>query len=302
MAILFQSSSSSMLSIKIFVISTTVLSAAIMLKISAPAVTEFAVSEVPSIWNGVVSWLKPPYLYLVINCIIITIVASSKLQNKFDENSSPAVVSSENMAQFHPVKDVRPATDYYSPVLHDVNGVVLKNQAVEARPVVYEYPTPGVYEAKVEKVTVDNPYGHVDARTSEKETSFNLNGFTYPEPSEVVAEKEVVISNSSRVPVMRQDSIDYSVSGKSAEKPPASARFAHRKNVRSTPEGKSNSSPSFPTVFPYVCINSFRQLGSPEQLVEVVLKFVLHLRRNQPVKVACGSNFLGIVTVWSRAG
>lgn len=237
MAILFQSSSSSMLSIKIFVISTTVLSAAIMLKISAPAVTEFAVSEVPSIWNGVVSWLKPPYLYLVINCIIITIVASSKLQNKFDENSSPAVVSSENMAQFHPVKDVRPATDYYSPVLHDVNGVVLKNQAVEARPVVYEYPTPGVYEAKVEKVTVDNPYGHVDARTSEKETSFNLNGFTYPEPSEVVAEKEVVISNSSRVPVMRQDSIDYSVSGKSAEKPPASARFAHRKNVRSTPEG-----------------------------------------------------------------
>lgn len=229
-----------MLSVKIFLISTIVLSAAIMLKVSAPAVTDFAVSEVPSIWNGVVSWLKPPYLYLIINCIIITIVASSKLQNKLDENSSPApsVVSPENSAQFHPIKDVSPAADYYSPVLHDLNGAVLKNQAVEARPIVYEYPTAGVYDAKVEKVSVVNPYSHVDARTSENVTSFNVNAFTYPEPNEVVAEKDdFVISKSSRAPVMRQDSIDYSISGNSAERPPASARFAHRKNVKSTPEG-----------------------------------------------------------------
>ncbi|XP_006360129.1 uncharacterized protein [Solanum tuberosum] len=234
MANLFQSSGSSMLSIKIFLISTTVLSAAIMLKVSAPVVTDFAVSEVPSIWNGVVSWLKPPYLYLVINCIIITIVASSKLQNKLDENSSPvpAIVSPENLSQFHPIKDVRPVTDYYSPALHDLNGSVLKNQAVEARPIVYEYPTAGVYDAKVEKVPVVNPY------TPEKDISFNVNAFTYPEPNEVVAEKDdFVISKSSWAPVMRQDSIDYSISGNSAEKPPASARFAHRRNVKSTPEG-----------------------------------------------------------------
>nr|XP_016507432.1 PREDICTED: uncharacterized protein LOC107825110 [Nicotiana tabacum] len=234
MAMLFQSSTNSMLSLKIFLISTTVLSAAIMLKLSAPAVTDFAVSEVPSIWNGVVSWLKPPYLYLVINCIIITIVASSKLQNKLDENSSPALaaVSPENLTQFHPIKDVRPSTDYYSPVLHDLNGAVLKNQAVEARPMVYEYPTAGVYDAKVEKVPeVFNPYAQVDARVSEKETSFNVNAF-------VAHGDEVVISKSTRAPVMRQDSLDYSVvSGFSAEKPPASARFSHRKNVKSSPEG-----------------------------------------------------------------
>ncbi|KAJ8567896.1 hypothetical protein K7X08_020618 [Anisodus acutangulus] len=227
-----------MLSLKIFLISTTVLSAAIMLKVSAPAVTDFAVSEVPSIWNGVVSWLKPPYLYLVINCIIITIVASSKLQNKLDENShpAPAMVSPENLAQFHPIKDVSPATDYYSPVLHDLNGVVLKNQAVEARSMVYEYPVAGVYEAKVEKVPEVNPYSHVDARISEKDTSFNVNAFTYPVPKEVVADKDDVVK-SSLAPVMRQDSLDYSISGKSAEKPPASARFSHRKNTKSTLEG-----------------------------------------------------------------
>ncbi|MCD7460089.1 hypothetical protein HAX54_042822 [Datura stramonium] len=239
MAILFQSSSTSMLSLKIFLISTTVLSAAVMFKVSAPAVTDFAVSEVPSIWNGVVSWLKPPYLYLVINCIIITIVASSKLQNKLDENSSPApaVVSPDNLAQFHPIKDVRPATDYYSPVLHDLNGAVLKNQAVEARPMVYEYPTAGVYDVKVEKVPVVNPYGQVDARTSEKHTSFNVNVFTYPEPNEVVSDKDDAVNSKSSRPLMRQESTDYSISGNSAEKPPASARFAHRKNVKTTPEG-----------------------------------------------------------------
>lgn len=232
-----------MLSLKIFLISTTVLSAAIMLKVSAPAVTDFAVSEVPSIWKGVVSWLKPPYLYLVINCIIITIVASSKLQNKLDENLSPAsaVVSPGNLAQFHEFNGVllknqtvenkldensspAPAmvTEYYSPVVHDLNGVVLKNQTVEARPMIYEYSTAGVFDAKFEKLREVNPYSHVDARITE--------------PNEVVTERDAdfIISKSSR-PVMRQNSTDYS--DKSAEKPPASARFAHRKNFKSTPEG-----------------------------------------------------------------
>ncbi|CAN4104141.1 unnamed protein product [Withania somnifera] len=245
MAILFQSSSNSMLSLKIFLISTTVLSAAIMLKVSAPAVTDFAVSEVPSLWNGVVSWLKPPYLYLVINCIIITIVASSKLQNKLDENLSPApaFVSPENLSQFHQIKDVRPGTDFYSPVLHDFNGVELKNQTVEdkldeespapasnyyklqpveAKPMIYDYPTAGVFDSKFDKLQEVNPYSHVEARISE--------------PNEVVAERDAdfIISKSSQ-PVMRQNSTDYS--DKLAEKPPASARFAHRKNVKTTPEG-----------------------------------------------------------------
>ncbi|XP_060189826.1 uncharacterized protein LOC132618842 isoform X1 [Lycium barbarum] len=225
MAILFQSSSSSILSLKIFLISTTVLSAAIMLKISAPAVTDFAVSEVPSIWKGVVSWLKPPYLYLVINCIIITIVASSKLQNNLDDDNSSPVVSPENLAQFHPIKDVSPVTEYYSPVMNDLNGLALKNQVVESSPMVYEYPAAGVYDAKVEKVPEVNPYDDVDVRILEND---------YQEPNEVVVEKDVdvLISKSYRAPVMRQDSIDYS-----SERPPASARFSHRKYGKSTPEG-----------------------------------------------------------------
>lgn len=73
-----------------------VLFMAVVAKLSASLVTEFTVSQVPMIWTLVASWLKPPYLYLVINCIIITIFASSKLQkhvtnyycepNKFPED------------------------------------------------------------------------------------------------------------------------------------------------------------------------------------------------------------------------
>ncbi|XP_059661558.1 uncharacterized protein LOC132307734 [Cornus florida] len=84
MPILSQSSSNWMLSIKVVFLSTGVLSMAVILKLSVPVITEFAVSEVPSIWSFVVSWLRPPYLYLIINLIIITILASSKLQHKVD--------------------------------------------------------------------------------------------------------------------------------------------------------------------------------------------------------------------------
>lgn len=73
-----------------------VLFMAVVAKLSASLITEFTVSQVPLIWTLVASWLKPPYLYLVINCIIITIFASSKLQkhvtnyysepNKFPED------------------------------------------------------------------------------------------------------------------------------------------------------------------------------------------------------------------------
>lgn len=92
MSILFSQSSSSLaLPLKIIFISTSVLSAAVLLKLSAPAIADFAVTDVPSFYNVVVSWLRPPYLYLVINCIIVTIVASSKLQSKLgDVSLSPS--------------------------------------------------------------------------------------------------------------------------------------------------------------------------------------------------------------------
>ncbi|KAF8411221.1 hypothetical protein HHK36_003766 [Tetracentron sinense] len=85
MAILSRSSTNWILSLKVLFISIGVLSMAVILKLSVPVVLEFAVSEVPLIWSFVLTCLRPPYLYVVINGIIITIVMSSKFQQKVDE-------------------------------------------------------------------------------------------------------------------------------------------------------------------------------------------------------------------------
>ncbi|KAL8128345.1 hypothetical protein AgCh_015075 [Apium graveolens] len=73
-----------MFSLKVLTISSSICFIAMLLKLSLPHLTTFPLFDFPAVLNAVASWLKPPYLYLVINCIIITIVATSKLQSKFD--------------------------------------------------------------------------------------------------------------------------------------------------------------------------------------------------------------------------
>ncbi|KAL4312334.1 hypothetical protein GQ457_01G005010 [Hibiscus cannabinus] len=86
-----------MLSVKTALISTGIISLAVLFKVSAPFVTEFVTSGIPSTYGFILSFLRPPYLYLLINCIIISIVASSKLQVRKPEstqlNPSPEIVS-----------------------------------------------------------------------------------------------------------------------------------------------------------------------------------------------------------------
>ncbi|KAF5812046.1 hypothetical protein HanXRQr2_Chr04g0188271 [Helianthus annuus] len=80
------STSTSPLSLKIVLISTGVLSAATAMKLYFPLVLNFAVYDVPVIWSVILSWLTPPYLYVVVNGIIITIVASSRFQLHYNHH------------------------------------------------------------------------------------------------------------------------------------------------------------------------------------------------------------------------
>nr|GMC76617.1 uncharacterized protein LOC109187376 [Ipomoea batatas] len=221
MTILFESASTSALSLRILLISTTVISAAVMLKISAPVITDFAVSDVPSIWNAVVSWLRPPYLYLVINCIIITIVASSKLQSKLDDHVS-APPPDTHVQALPQVREIQPPVTVFSDLVPSFSDVVLNNQTASSRPEVFSYSNSSTYEAKVEKT----------------ESTFTVTASAFPEEEEEAKkekeEDEFVISRSSWTPLTRQESSDYSVL---TEKPPASSRFSHRKNAKSTPDG-----------------------------------------------------------------
>lgn len=59
-----------------------VLSFAAAVILTVPSVSHFVVSCFPFIYDNTVFLLKPPYLYLVINCIIVSIVATSKLTHK----------------------------------------------------------------------------------------------------------------------------------------------------------------------------------------------------------------------------
>ncbi|KAH9650940.1 DUF4408 domain-containing protein [Citrus sinensis] len=74
----------SIIFLKAAAVSTCVLSVGVVLKHSsvAPFISEFLASDVPSFWNLLLQWLEPPFLYLLINAIIISIVASSKLLQK----------------------------------------------------------------------------------------------------------------------------------------------------------------------------------------------------------------------------
>lgn len=82
MAAVTGSYSTWLVSLKVALISTGVLSMAVILKQSVPVISEFAVSGVPVMWSSFRSWMKPPYLYVIINGIIITIAASSKFHQR----------------------------------------------------------------------------------------------------------------------------------------------------------------------------------------------------------------------------
>ncbi|CAH9107985.1 unnamed protein product [Cuscuta epithymum] len=231
MTILFHSASGSALLIRILLISTTVVSAAVMLKIFESPITDFLVRDLPSTWNAVVSWLRPPYLYLVINCIIITIAATSKLQVTTDDDEMPTPPL-DTPVEVHSVtprtKEIQtPAVDFPGINRH-YDDFILDNQAPVVLPEVSAANRNSVYPDTVESP----PYGHINSVVQQRVEACNV-----PEDEVDGDEKEdeFIISRSPWMPLSRQDSSGY---GELAEKPLASSRFSHRKNAnKSAPDG-----------------------------------------------------------------
>ncbi|KAF8413967.1 hypothetical protein HHK36_001964 [Tetracentron sinense] len=205
MAIISQSSNNWILSLKVLLFSVGVLSMAVILKLSVPVIFAFAVSEVPLLWSSLLSWLRPPYLYVVINGIIITIAASSRFQQKVDEQESvlPMKIPS----------DVQP--DYAVSSEFGFDAVVMR------KPVDFM-----ILESS-------EVCGSSKVRVSEVKTMMNA--------SEGNDEEDFVISRSTWTPQRNNHLEIPSEYSLATEKPLVSVRFGHRKTVKASPEGTSLS-------------------------------------------------------------
>ncbi|XP_052208708.1 uncharacterized protein LOC127812321 [Diospyros lotus] len=291
-----------MLSLKVALISTGVLCMAVMFKLSAPAVAEFSLSDVTAIWSSLIAWLRPPYLYVVINCIILTLVASSKLQQKKQYKSPP-----ETVVQGGPVSVSADYGAVYDGVvqLNEQPEIAYGYGAIAARGSEYKSLPETVVQAEPVKVSSDyGVYGGAVPVDDQPEISYGYDaiaarGLEYKSPPETVVQEAPVNFSANYgvvyggvVPVDNQPEIvdgyravaardfdidadvhvdaqvpeieiktitlstpfpedesemakpsstpqrnsqEYSLSP--AERPPVSARFGHRRTVKSTPEG-----------------------------------------------------------------
>nr|GEW42998.1 CFE protein [Tanacetum cinerariifolium] len=103
-----------------------------------PHVKDFpAVTDLPVIWSVIISWLKPPYLYVIINVIIFIIAASTRFQHNDDNNNNETSNENITQPQVGSLDDVQPL-DLMSdimPVGYDVEEHVLVDPPVVVKDV-----------------------------------------------------------------------------------------------------------------------------------------------------------------------
>ncbi|KAF6167652.1 hypothetical protein GIB67_031235 [Kingdonia uniflora] len=189
-------------SLKILLISTGVLSILLILRLFVPVIFEFLVLEVPVLWTSFRSWLTPPYLYVVLNCIIITIAASSRFQNKVEQKQQ---VKTEITAA--PAVKVTPDDAVVTP---DFLPVVLVSSDYD------------------DVLMLDNDMGFY----SQPET------MVLQEEKVIMPEDDMKELSRSMCKLNRNNSVELPMEY-SADKPPVSSRFANRKSAnKGNPEAR----------------------------------------------------------------
>ncbi|KAM3285205.1 hypothetical protein P3S67_024004 [Capsicum chacoense] len=201
------------LSLKVALISIGAISLALLAKASIPLV----LYELPTIWSAVVVWLKPPYLYFVINGIIVIIVATSCSSNH-KESSSGDQFQTLITARTPPPSDFIAITQPAELELHTVQSEVK----------VFEAATVPVHETEVFEVKPVLVNGSVVVVNHEDEDVNN-------EPDESDA---IVDSESAGAPSPETEAKNELLLLPATEKPLASSRFSNRKPpVKMNPEG-----------------------------------------------------------------
>ncbi|XP_073057546.1 uncharacterized protein [Primulina eburnea] len=203
----------SILSSKLFLISAGVVSLAVGFKFYVP----FTVGDIPVILSVFLSWLKPPYLYVIINAIIVVIIVSSRFHCDWSPSDQSSSVRSE-----HLISVKTPPPSYYESLSAqpDIASIVQESMAAAAA-VVYDSEDRA---AEVKHVVVNGSkvVFETEEAVAEAKDVWVDSMLTYdPPPHEMLVSPELPLEFLFPV----------------REKPLLSSRFGHRKPIRTTPEG-----------------------------------------------------------------
>ncbi|XP_015064270.1 uncharacterized protein LOC107009447 [Solanum pennellii] len=185
------------LSIKVVLISIGAISLAMVAKASIPLIYH----ELPAIWSVVIAWLKPPYLYFVINGIILIIFATSRSSHHKEYSSSDE--------QLQPLITARtpPQSDLIAISQSELHSVQSEVKVFEVKPVLVN--------------------GSVVVMNHEDEDHDD------PDESEAIVISKSVVSPSPEI-----ESKNELLLIPATEKPLVSSRFGNRKPaVKMSPEG-----------------------------------------------------------------
>ncbi|CAN6546517.1 unnamed protein product [Malus baccata var. baccata] len=243
-------------SLKIVLISSGVVALALAMKLSVPMATEFVASHLPVMCSYFRSLFRPPYLYVLINCIIITIAASSRFNGHGRSPQPKLQPESESEASVSDPPAVYESMYRESEVVHELKyKVVIKPESeaiYEPRyrepEVVHELTSESevvseqryreaevVHELTSESEVVSEPRYREPEVVYELTSAVVING--YVEEAEAAEIKDDRKYEDKLVILPPKSMLESDEIALPVEKPRVSARFSHRKPARSIPEG-----------------------------------------------------------------
>ncbi|CAN8301922.1 unnamed protein product [Cochlearia groenlandica] len=213
--------------------------------LTVPSVSHFVASSFPIVYDNTVFLLKPPYLYLVINCIIVSIVATSKLAHKYSSNIDEDSDFSEVVTPVIVVSESFEIDSGYLNVVQtgsDYTGFVEIDSPVD--PTVEDI-------QKFPKPIADDNLNLDDKRENQQKQSNDSPESEKPKLSSdsPESEKPKLSSDSPETEKMevKKDSSEISVS-KQTKKPP---RYNKQRSLKANPEGGGNRKPALGVTKPH---------------------------------------------------
>lgn len=209
------------MSVNMMLMSTGVISIAILISMSIPNLLNSATgatSHLPSLFSTLRSWLRPPYLYFIINAIILAIAAISRLHHHNHHNNHPAPPPPTKSSPHHHHEEFLPPYDVVDNVVgggythYNNNDDVVVVKDVDNRSLFVEREIKVVNDDSLVMKHVIRDNNHDDELLS----NMVVERFTWNPPP-------------SSTPLIRHTALKKASPEFSSERPPAMSRFGHHR-------------------------------------------------------------------------